>query len=80
MDEPKGIEKICLIIDFHNSGGMGSIGELKIATEVATILQNHYPGTLKTHRRVVFIFLERLGHSFIVNAPWMFSFFWKVSL
>src|SRR5689334_1960425 len=65
MDETHtGVEKLAFIIDYSNFSQLSGMSLGKVSLEILDILQNHYP--------------ERLGYAFIVHAPLMFEFFWKV--
>eukprot|EP00698_Gefionella_okellyi_P018248 TRINITY_DN544_c0_g1_i3.p2 TRINITY_DN544_c0_g1~~TRINITY_DN544_c0_g1_i3.p2 ORF type:complete len:238 (+),score=62.96 TRINITY_DN544_c0_g1_i3:264-977(+) len=62
---PVGKDKMCWIIDFKGfSSKIGGISNIKMSMATLDVLQNHYP--------------ERLGLAVLLNAPMMFSFFWKV--
>jgi len=65
MDEKgKGVEKCCIIVDFQGTGmRQSSVGNIQVSLDCAHVLQNHYP--------------ERLGLSYMLNTPWLFSAFWK---
>ncbi|KAI9291979.1 CRAL/TRIO domain-containing protein, partial [Neoconidiobolus thromboides FSU 785] len=60
---PNDMEKLTIIIDLRNYALKHSVS-LSEAKEVLTILSSHYP--------------ERLGRAFIVDAPWVFSGFFKI--
>ncbi|KAI8873234.1 CRAL/TRIO domain-containing protein, partial [Ramicandelaber brevisporus] len=59
---PTGVEKICLVIDFTNNPISKSVS-LGTAKQIVDILSKHY--------------VERLGVSFIYNAPWYFTAFYS---
>ncbi|KAF9407230.1 hypothetical protein BGZ76_006151, partial [Entomortierella beljakovae] len=60
---PKGVQSICIIIDFEGASMTKSPGA-GIASEILSVLGNHYP--------------ERLGKGYIIHAPWFFWPFYKM--
>lgn len=63
MDESKGIEQMVLLFDL-NGFSLSTRPPLSVSKQFLDILSNHYP--------------ERLGVAFIIDAPWLFSAFWKL--
>eukprot|EP01089_Gocevia_fonbrunei_P021623 TRINITY_DN846_c0_g1_i1.p1 TRINITY_DN846_c0_g1~~TRINITY_DN846_c0_g1_i1.p1 ORF type:complete len:290 (-),score=73.20 TRINITY_DN846_c0_g1_i1:54-923(-) len=62
--EKTGVEKLCLIIDFQGTGmRQSSVGNIQVSMDCLNVLQNQYP--------------ERLGVAYMMNAPWVFTAFWK---
>jgi len=57
------VGKIALLVDFDGYSLSNAI-PLRTASEVMTILQDHYP--------------ERLGQAFFLSPPWIFSSLWSV--
>ncbi|KAF8963548.1 hypothetical protein BGZ46_000955, partial [Entomortierella lignicola] len=60
---PKGVQSLCIIIDFEGASMTKSPGA-GIAREILNVLGSHYP--------------ERLGKGFIIHAPWFFWPFYKM--
>ncbi|KAG0325034.1 hypothetical protein BGZ99_001131 [Dissophora globulifera] len=60
---PKGVDNLCIIIDFEGSSMTKNPG-VGIAREILYILGNHYP--------------EHLGKAYMLNAPWFFFPFYKL--
>ncbi|KAJ3106656.1 hypothetical protein HDU97_005808 [Phlyctochytrium planicorne] len=60
---PAGVEKVCLILDMTEYTRANS-PPLSATRLTLNILSNHYP--------------ERLGISYIVNAPWIFNTLWAI--
>ncbi|KAG0053566.1 hypothetical protein BGZ83_000850 [Gryganskiella cystojenkinii] len=60
---PKGVENLCIIIDFAGSSMTKNPG-VAIAREIINVLGSHYP--------------ERLGKGYIIHAPWFFFPFYKL--
>jgi len=53
-----------VLVDYKGAGSVSGLVNMKVSMEVLNILQNQYP--------------ERLALCCMFNAPWAFTFFWKM--
>jgi len=62
---PPGQDKLCWVIDFSGfSTRLTGLSNMQMSKRTLHLLQNHYP--------------ERLGMAILLNAPFVFTVFWKL--